>query len=348
MYNYNNFYSGANKKIETLLHEVKTGLNEMKESKEVCQGPNKTIEALIPEIRNEMSELRKEMISLKENKTSETDTNKRIEALLHGVKNELTKIRQENKSLKENISNCKANATIIGLLLKVNLELSKLSAKIRTINKVYKSCAELYKAGHKVSGAYTINPDNASPFDVYCDQTTAGGGWTVIQKRLDGSVDFYRGWDDYKRGFGNLNGEFWLGLNKIHRLTKQRNRLRVDLEETNGKSAYAEYSFFGVGNEGSKYKLSLGTYSGTAGDSLNGHRDRPFSTKDRDNDNTSRNCATLYKGAWWYNSCHHSNLNGLYHKGKHSSYGDGVNWYHWKGDYYSAKRAEMKIKPVKA
>ena len=97
---------------------------------------------------------------------------------------------------------------------------------------------------------------------MYCDQTTAGGGWTVIQKRLDGSVDFYRGWDDYKRGFGNLNGEFWLGLNKIHRLTKQRNRLRVDLEETNGKSAYAEYSFFGVGNEGSKYKLSLGTYSG--------------------------------------------------------------------------------------
>jgi len=97
---------------------------------------------------------------------------------------------------------------------------------------------------------------------VYCDQITAGGGWTVIQKRQDGSVDFYRGWDDYKRGFGNLNGEFWLGLSKIHRLTKQRNRLQVDLEETNGKSAYAEYSFFGVGNEGSKYKLSLGTYSG--------------------------------------------------------------------------------------
>ena len=84
----------------------------------------------------------------------------------------------------------------------------------------------------------------------------------MFQKRLDGSVDFYRGWDDYKRGFGNLNGEFWLGLDKIHRLTKQRSRLRVDLEDTTGKTAYAEYDFFGVASENSKYKLSLGTYSG--------------------------------------------------------------------------------------
>ena len=97
---------------------------------------------------------------------------------------------------------------------------------------------------------------------MFCDQTTAGGGWTVFQKRLDGSVDFYRGWDDYKRGFGNLNGEFWLGLDKIHRLTKERSRLRVDLEDLNGNTAYADYSVFGVSSERSKYKLSLGTYSG--------------------------------------------------------------------------------------
>ena len=84
----------------------------------------------------------------------------------------------------------------------------------------------------------------------------------MFQKRLDGSVDFYRGWDDYKRGFGNLNGEFWLGLDKIHRLSKERSRLHVDLGDTTGKTAYAEYDFFGVASERSKYKLSLGTYSG--------------------------------------------------------------------------------------
>ena len=85
----------------------------------------------------------------------------------------------------------------------------------------------------------------------------------MFQKRLDGSVDFYRYWDDYKNGFGNLNGEFWLGLDKIYRLTeKKRNRLRVDLEETTGNTAYAEYDMFAVTNETTKYKLSLGRYSG--------------------------------------------------------------------------------------
>ena len=127
---------------------------------------------------------------------------------------------------------------------------------------VYKNCAELYKDGKRISGVYSIDPDNAGAFDVFCDQTTAGGGWTVFQKRLDGSVDFYRGWVDYKRGFGNLNGEFWLGLDKIHRLTKERSRLRVDLEDTTGETAYAEYDFFSVASERSKYKLSLGAYSG--------------------------------------------------------------------------------------
>ena len=97
---------------------------------------------------------------------------------------------------------------------------------------------------------------------MFCDQTTAGGGWTVFQKRLDGSVDFYRGWSDYKNGFGNLNGEFWLGLDKINRLTKTKSRLRVDLEDTTGETAYAEYDMFAVTSGRTKYQLSLGTYSG--------------------------------------------------------------------------------------
>lgn len=84
----------------------------------------------------------------------------------------------------------------------------------------------------------------------------------MFQKRLDGSVDFTRGWADYKRGFGNLNAEFWLGLDNINRLTKAKNRLRVDLEDTRGKTAYADYDFFAVASERNKYKLSLGTYSG--------------------------------------------------------------------------------------
>ena len=88
-------------------------------------------------------------------------------------------------------------------------------------------------------------------------------------------------------------------------------------------------------------------FTGTAGDSLSVHHGMPFSTKDRDNDKRSgKNCATQFNGAWWYNDCHLSNLNGLYLKGKHSSFADGVSWFHWKGYKYSVKRAEMKIKPV--
>ena len=129
---------------------------------------------------------------------------------------------------------------------------------------VTRNCADLYKPVKTgISGVYTLNPDNGVPFDVYCDQKTAGGGWTVIQRRLDGSVDFYRGWADYKRGFGNLNGEFWLGLDKMHRLTKEgRNRIRVELEDTEGNTAYADYDMFAVASERAKYQLSLGTYSG--------------------------------------------------------------------------------------
>lgn len=245
---------------------------------------------------------------------------KKIETILQEMKKQLTQLQDDINILKGN------KTTVKG-----------------------KNCAELYKSGQRTSGVYTIDPDGSGTFDVFCDQTTAGGGWTVFQKRLDGSVNFYRGWADYKNGFGNLNGEFWLGLDKIHRLTKKKNRLRVDLEDTKSKTAYAEYDMFAVTSERTKYKLSLGSYNGTAGDSLSYHRGQPFTTKDQDNDSyRSRNCAVWFKGAWWYGpGCHYSNLNGVYHNGKHSSHADGVNWYHWKGFNYSVKRAEMKIRPVK-
>ena len=128
---------------------------------------------------------------------------------------------------------------------------------------VKRNCSEIYKsAGKPTDGVYTIKPDNLSAFDVFCDQTTAGGGWTVFQKRLDGSVNFYHIWNDYKHGFGDLKSEFWLGLDKIHRLTSDNSMLRVDLEDFEGNTAYAEYNLFGVMSEKDKYKLILGSYSG--------------------------------------------------------------------------------------
>ncbi|KAL9974186.1 hypothetical protein ACROYT_G011197 [Oculina patagonica] len=167
-------------------------------------------------------------------------------------------------------------------------------------SQAYKNCAEIYKSGERKDGVYTIQPDNLPAFDVFCDQTTAGGGWTVFQKRLDGSENFYLFWNDYKQGFGNLSGEFWLGNDKIHRLTSGGNeRLHVDLEDFEGNITYAEYSTFSV--------------MGTAGDSLASHDGQMFSTQDQDNDSLdSTHCAISYKGAWWFKACRNSNLNGIY------------------------------------
>ena len=112
---------------------------------------------------------------------------------------------------------------------------------------------------------YTIDPDEHGIFDVRCDMdTTNGRGWTVFQRRVDGSVDFYKNWDNYKNGFGNLSGEFWLGLDKIHRLSANgQNELRVDLETFENEAAYAVYKSFTVGNEREAYLLNVGSFSGT-------------------------------------------------------------------------------------
>ena len=181
---------------------------------------------------------------------------------------------------------------------------------------------------------------------------TDGGGWTVFQRRMDGSVDFYLNWTDYVHGFGNTSGEYWLGLSKLHRLANGSvsTQLRVDMKIKHGTSAYASYSTFYIGGSTSDYTLHVSGYSGTAGDSLTYHNLMNFTTKDDDNDQYSGNCAVLFNGAWWYKNCYYSNLNGLYgHNNLNGRYGDyyayrGVVWAHWKGWSYSLPYVEMKIR----
>ena len=172
-----------------------------------------------------------------------------------------------------------------------------------------RDCREAYLNGCRKNGVYTIDPGCGKPFNVFCDMKN--GGWTVFQSRLDGFVDFYRNWADYVAGFGQPKGEHWLGLEKLVCLTTRRPRteLRVDLADYEGNYKYAQYSFFSVGNRQTNYRLNIAGYTGTAGDSLSYHS---TSTKDRDNDQWGGNCASSYRGAWWYKECHQSNLNGLY------------------------------------
>ncbi|KAK5889020.1 hypothetical protein CesoFtcFv8_015062 [Champsocephalus esox] len=206
------------------------------------------------------------------------------------------------------------------------------------------NCAQHLLNGETLSGVYTIyiNRDPSQGVQVFCDMTTDEGGWIVFQRRQNGLTDFSRKWNDYRVGFGNLEDEFWLGLDNIQKIAGQgRYELRIDMKDGQ-ESVYANYDKFSLGDARSLYKLRIGEYNGTAGDSLSYHQGRPFSTKDRDNDIAVTNCALSYKGAWWYKNCHRANLNGKYGESRHSQ---GINWYHWKGHEFSIPAVEMKMRP---
>ncbi|KAG7477242.1 hypothetical protein MATL_G00092210, partial [Megalops atlanticus] len=161
-----------------------------------------------------------------------------------------------------------------------------------------RDCSDIYASGQREDGIYSIFPTHyPAGFQVFCDMTTDGGGWTVIQRREDGSVNFFRGWESYREGFGKITGEHWLGMKHIHALTIQANyELRIDLEDFENSTAFAQYGTFGVGlfsvnPDDDGYPLTIGDYSGTAGDSLLKHNGMKFTTKDQDNDHSENNCA---------------------------------------------------------
>jgi len=204
--------------------------------------------------------------------------------------------------------------------------------------------------GDTGSGVYRVKPlDGGTGFDVFCDMDTDGGGWNVFSKRQDGTVDFYRPWVDYKKGFGAAKGEYWLGLDNINRLSRTMpHRLRIDLQSFDGTKKFGTWRTFMVDDEAHKYTLTArGFKDGGIGNSLRYHSGRPFSTYDRDNDAWSNNCASYFHGAWWFGACHHSNLNGRYYSypGKHpGNYADGADWLTYKGHFESNKRVQMMFK----
>ncbi|KAE8595613.1 hypothetical protein XENTR_v10015812 [Xenopus tropicalis] len=213
---------------------------------------------------------------------------------------------------------------------------------------VARNCKELLDQGVVMSGWYTIYPDGMVPLQVLCDMDTDGGGWIVFQRRYDGSVDFYLGWDSYRRGFGSRLTEFWLGNDNLSHLTSTGTwDLRVDLKDFNNTAYYAKYSAFRIAPASDNYRLTIGAFlGGNAGDSLSYNNGMAFSTKDRDNDQWSSNCATNWPGAWWFNDCFIADLNGVYRLQQNSN-PIGVLWAtaSTSSINYSFKISEMKIRP---
>ncbi|KAM4631740.1 microfibril-associated glycoprotein 4-like isoform 2-T2 [Discoglossus pictus] len=214
-------------------------------------------------------------------------------------------------------------------------------------------CSDVLRAqGQTSDGVYLIYPSGPySPgVPVYCDMTSQGGPWTIFQKRFDGSVEFYRGWDEYKTGFGKADGEYWLGLRNIHLLTLKRPyRLRVDLEDWDNEKRFVTYSEFSLSRfaispEEDSYKLEVkGFQEGNEHKPAAKHNGTGFSTNDHDEDKSSSNCALKYRGAFWFHSCLTANLNGKYLNGPIKEDGIGMVWGTWRGHRYSLKKSEMKI-----
>uniref|UniRef100_A0A3B3ZX19 Fibrinogen C-terminal domain-containing protein n=1 Tax=Periophthalmus magnuspinnatus TaxID=409849 RepID=A0A3B3ZX19_9GOBI len=228
-----------------------------------------------------------------------------------------------------------------------------------------KDCSELFDRQRPPSGFYRVRPiSNQDPVLVYCDMED-GGGWTVLQRRRHGKVDFNRDWVDYRDGFGDFklwNDEFWLGNEHIHSLLSKgcKNLVKIDLMDWDGHRNWAFYENFRLSAESDKYRLQYGQYSGKAGDALTGGggmveqwsaclSGMQFSTRDQDNDRYHQgSCAQENQAGWWFNRCHAANLNGKYYrKGKYSGQLDnGVVWGTWRGLWYSLRHTAIKVRPL--
>ena len=197
-------------------------------------------------------------------------------------------------------------------------------------------------AGKLPSGLYLLESfcgKNCIDAEAYCDNSNGGGGWLVIQRRQDGSVDFNRTWLEYENGFGKLTGEFWYGLRALHCLTGQGGwEMRMDIKLADGTNIFLQYEQFKVSSAKDKYKLIVSGFQGTTTDPMTHHNGMNFTTKDQDNDRWGGNCA-LWSGpggGWWYYNCANVQPN-IQYKGTY-----GI---HLNSKWHTLPFIEIKIRP---
>ncbi|XP_030644405.1 angiopoietin-1 [Chanos chanos] len=291
--------------------------------------------------REELEVLREEKSSLQVLVGRQSAVIRELEAQLGRATGNSTALQRQQQDLMETVHNlinlCSKDGVVTNNTKQVDEE------------KKFRDCADLFQAGFQKSGVYTIHISVQETKKVYCNMESAGGGWTVIQHREDGSVDFQRTWKEYKMGFGSVSAEHWLGNEFVYMLTSQKQYvLRVELTDWDGHQAFSQYDRFQIGSEKHNYRLFLKSHSGTAGrqSSLVIHG-ADFSTKDMDNDNCMCKCALMLTGGWWFDACGPSNLNGMYYtQGQHVGKLNGIKWHYFKGPSYSLRATTMMIRPL--
>ncbi|XP_026882487.2 angiopoietin-related protein 3 [Electrophorus electricus] len=208
-------------------------------------------------------------------------------------------------------------------------------------------CSEIFRRGQTNSGIYSIKPNQSEPFNVFCDMSSDGVA-TIIQRRVDGSLDFDQNWDKYELGFGSLEKEFWLGLAKIYSIASQGEYiLNIQLEDWKEERRFVEYMFT-LDGPASHYTIHLTLLSGNVPDAMSNHTGM-FSTNNKDNNqHKDSNCAPNYTGGWWFNACGDTNLNGPYtwmRSRSRTLRRKGIYWRPGRRSSYTLRSTKISIRP---
>ncbi|KAJ3664175.1 hypothetical protein Zmor_008365 [Zophobas morio] len=220
------------------------------------------------------------------------------------------------------------------------------SSDTDSVQEYPKNCQEVLKLGHKKSGIYMIHPIlSYKPFFVKCNQKNMKGGWTYVLNRQDGSQDFNLLWTDYETGFGNLAGEFWLGLKNLYYLTgHQINEMLMIFTDFEDRTRYSIFKLFSIGDVDEGYAVRLlGKYEGTATDGFLCSGGAKFSTLDVDQDNSGDHCALQHSGGWWFNDCCNVILTGIYNNYTEDQIST---WLQQYGSPNNLMRVKMLVRPA--
>uniref|UniRef100_A0A452UHE3 Angiopoietin-related protein 3 n=1 Tax=Ursus maritimus TaxID=29073 RepID=A0A452UHE3_URSMA len=298
-----------NEEVKNMSIELNSKLESLLEEKILLQQKVRYLEKQLTSLIKNQPEIQEhpEVTSLK---TFVEQQDNSIKDLLQTVEEQYRQLNQQHSQIKEIENQLRRT----GIPESTEHSLSSKPRAPRTTPFLHLN--ETKNVEHDVlctNGIYSIRPSNSQVFNVYCD-VKSDSSWTLIQHRTDGSQNFNETWENYRYGFGRLDGEFWLGLEKIYSIVKQSNYiLRIELEDWNDNKHYIEYSFH-LGNHETNYTLHLVEISGNVPNALPEHKDLVFSTWDH-MAKGHINCPESYSGGWWWHdACGENNLNGKYNK----------------------------------
>ncbi|XP_029474488.1 angiopoietin-related protein 3 [Rhinatrema bivittatum] len=347
-----------NEELKNMSHDISAKIENLRQDKIQLQYKVEDMEEKLSKFLQEQPKIHEAgEVSLLKNFVEQQDAN--IRQLLKIVQEQRLQLDQQHsqiRDLKEKVSNTSFQESRRSLPStrkpqskpKPSL-LHDFAAEAGRQNDIPNDCNDFYNGGQRIPGIYSIQPNGSEIFNVYCE-ITPDSAWTVIQRRIDGSLDFNQTWDSYANGFGDLNGEFWLGLERLYAIAQQADYiLHIELEDWGANKRYIEYTFT-LGNKETDYMLFLSQTSGNIPSAMSEQTEIRFTT--RDHTSTAKresNCPESYSGGWWHAECGGTNLNGKYMKprpkGKVEKRG-GLFWKPAKGRLYAVKSTKMMIRPI--